>query len=303
MAVALVGATASGKSALAHEVALASGGFIEILSVDSMTVYRGMDVGTAKATADQRAQVSYHLLDVVDVTEEFTVAQFQTHARQAQELIWALGGAVMYVGGTGLYGRAVLDNLDIPGQYPQVRAELETQSSDLGSLYEELERLDPLAASRTEPTNARRIIRALEVCRGSGRLFSSYGEGLRRYGPARVVQIGLNCEFDVLDVRIASRFKTWMNEGLLEEVALLRERGMSRTARQAVGYRELLRHLEEGVDLEECVADAITQSRRLARRQRSWFQRDPRVQWFDEPHDAAKRLEEVLSTPDGFVRD
>lgn len=302
-AVALVGATASGKSALAHDLARDSGGSIEILSVDSMTVYRGMDIGTAKATAAQRKEVSYHLLDLVEVDQEFTVAQFQREAREAQELVWALGGAVLYVGGTGLYGRAVLDNLDIPGQYPEVRTALEARVHALAGLYEELQRLDPIAAARMESTNERRIIRALEVTRGSGRPFSSFGAGLRHYGPARVVQIGLNCEFDVLDVRIARRFEAWMERGLLEEVALLRDRGMSRTARQAVGYRELLRHIEEGADLGECVNAAITQSRRLARRQRSWFQRDPRVEWFDDPSDAAKRIDEVLSSPDGFVRD
>lgn len=300
---ALVGATASGKSALAHDLARDSGGSIEILSVDSMTVYRGMDIGTAKATAAQRKEVSYHLLDLVEVDQEFTVAQFQREAREAQELVWALGGAVLYVGGTGLYGRAVLDNLDIPGQYPEVRTALEARVHELAGLYEELQRLDPIAAARMESTNERRIIRALEVTRGSGRPFSSFGAGLRHYGPARVVQIGLNCEFDVLDVRIARRFEAWMERGLLEEVALLRDRGMSRTARQAVGYRELLRHIEEGADLGECVNAAITQSRRLARRQRSWFQRDPRVEWFDDPSDAAKRIDEVLSSPDGFVRD
>jgi len=301
-AVALVGPTASGKSALAHELAVRSGGAVEIVSVDSMTVYRGMDLATAKATRAQRAEVTYHLLDLIEPHEEFTVAQFQHEAREAADLVWALGGAVLYVGGTGLYGRAVLDNLDIPGQFPDVRAELESRSEDLESLYAELVARDPVAAAKMEPTNARRIIRALEVTVGSGRPFSSYGAGLRHYPPARVVQVGLNCDADVLDVRIARRFEAWMEEGLLEEVAQLRERGMSRTARQAVGYRELLRHLEEGVDLGTCVADAITHSRRLARRQRSWFQRDPRVEWFDEPDDAAKRLEEVLSSPDGFVR-
>lgn len=302
MAVALVGTTASGKSALAHQLALESDGAIEILSVDSMTVYRGMDIGTAKATTDQRTQVNYHLLDLIEPSQEFTVSQFQYEARQAQELVWALGGCVLYVGGTGLYGRAVIDDLDIPGQFHGVRAELEARGDDVGRMYEELSRLDPVAASRMEPSNSRRVLRALEVTLGSGRPFSSYGAGLRHYGDPRVIQIGLNCSFDVLDVRIARRFEAWMEEGLLEEVALLRERGMSRTARQAVGYRELLRHIEEGVELEKCVEDAITQSRRLARRQRSWFQRDPRVEWFEDPSDAAKRLGEVLSSPDGFVR-
>lgn len=303
MAVALVGATASGKSALAHQLALDSGGDVEILSVDSMTVYRGMDIGTAKATKRQRDEVTYHLLDLIDPAEEFTVAQFQHEARAAAELVWAVGGSVLYVGGAGLYGRAVLDDLDLPGQFAQVRAELEARGDDAARLYEELCRVDPVAAAKMEPTNLRRIVRALEVTVGSGRPFSSYGAGLRHYGPPRVVQVGLNCEFDVLDVRIRGRFEAWMDEGLLEEVAHLKEQGMSRTARQAVGYRELLRHIEEGVDLEKCVEDAIVQSRRLARRQRSWFLRDPRVEWFDDPSDAAKRLDEVLRSPDGFVRE
>jgi tRNA dimethylallyltransferase len=303
MAVALVGPTASGKSALAHQLALESAGVVEILCVDSMTVYRGMDIATAKATPQQRQEVSYHLLDLIEPAQEFTVAQFQQEARIAADLVWALGGSVLYVGGTGLYGRAVLDNFDIPGQYPETRALIEGRHDDVAQLYEQLTRVDPVAAAKMEPTNARRIVRALEVTLGSGRPFSSYGQGLRHYGPARVLQVGLNCEFDVLDVRITRRFQSWMEEGLLEEVAQLRESGMSRTARQAVGYRELLRHLEDGVELERCVEDAITRSRRLARRQRSWFQRDPRVEWFDDPSDAAKRIDEVLQSPDGFVRD
>ncbi|MDE3138565.1 MAG: tRNA (adenosine(37)-N6)-dimethylallyltransferase MiaA [Acidobacteriota bacterium] len=302
-AVALVGATATGKSAIAHEVALRSGGDVQVVCVDSMTVYRGMDIATAKATPSQRREVRYHLLDLIEPREEFTVSQFQGAARAAAQGIWSTGAAVLYVGGTGLYGRAVIDDLDIPGQFPEVRAELEARSDDVTVLHQELGRRDPVAATRMEPTNRRRIVRALEVCIGAGRPFSSFGPGLRHYGAPRVVQVGLNCEFDVLDVRIRRRFKAWMEQGLLEEVVHLREQGMSRTARQAVGYRELLRHLEEGADLDECIEDAITQSRRLARRQRSWFQRDPRVLWFDEPADAAKRLEQVLNGSDGFVRD
>ncbi len=302
MAVALVGATASGKSALAHELALANGD-VEILSVDSMCVYRGMDIGTAKATLSERREVNYHLLDLVDPSDEYTVSEFQGAARAAASEVWARGGSILYVGGTGLYGRAVLDDLDIPGRFPEVRAELDARADDGVGLYEQLRLLDSAAAEKIEPTNLRRVIRALEVTLGSGRPFSSFGAGLRQYGPSRVVQVGLNCEFDVLDVRIRRRFEAWIERGLVEEVAHLREHGMSRTARQAVGYRELLRHLDEGADLDRCVEDAIQQSRRLARRQRSWFQRDPRVEWFDDSYDAAKRLEEVLGSPDGFVRD
>jgi tRNA dimethylallyltransferase len=304
--VALVGATASGKSALAHRVALESEGGVEILCVDAMTVYRGMDLGTAKPTWAQRGEVNYHLLDLVDPSEEFTLSQYQSAARASAAGVSESARAVLYVGGTGLYGRAVLDDFEIPGQYPQVRAELEARAvTELPALYSQLGELDPLAASRMEPTNARRVVRALEVTLGSGRAFSTFGAGLRTYGPVRVVQVGLRADFDLLDERIASRFRAWIDDGLVDEVRALVQSpgGMSRTARQAVGYRELLRHVEEGAVLDECVTEAITQSRRLARRQRSWFQRDPRIEWFDEPEAAQRRLTEVLNGPDGFVRE
>jgi len=303
MGVALVGPTASGKSAVAHRVALESSAGVEILSVDSMTVYRGMDLGTAKATEQQRREVPYHLLDLVEPSEEFSISQFQSAAREAADLVWALGGSVLYVGGTGLYGRAVLDNFAIPLQYPEVRSALEARRDDLATLYRELQALDPLGASKIEPTNERRIIRALEVCLGSRQPFSSFGVGLRDYSRNRVVQIGVQPDFEVLDRRIEERFRDWMELGFLDEVSSLLERGMSRTARQAVGYRELAEHLESGVDLEQCVQRAITQTRRLARRQRSWFGRDPRIQWVDSPDAALRRIDEVLQSPDGFVRD
>jgi tRNA dimethylallyltransferase len=301
--VALVGATASGKSALAHRLARELGD-VDIVSVDAMCVYRGMDLATAKPTALERADVPYHLLDLVEPSEEFTVAQYQRDAREATDAIFGHGRRALFVGGTGLYGRAVLDDLEIPGRYPEVRAELDERAVlDLDALYVELEALDPVAATRLERTNERRVVRALEVTLGSGRPFSSYGEGLMTYGPVRVVQVGLDVELDVLDERIDARFQRWMEEGLLAEVQALLERpgGLGRTARQALGYRELLAHLEEGVPLDQCVRDAITQSRRLARRQRSWFRRDPRVEWFADPESAVRRLMEVLSAGDRSV--
>ncbi len=299
MAVALVGPTASGKSALAHAVA-------EILCVDAMTVYRGMDIGTAKPTGVERAEVDYHLIDLVDPSEEFTVAQFQEEARDAATRVWQGGAAVLYVGGTGLYGRAVLDNLEIPGQFPKIRHELESRVvEDLPGLYAELQTIDPLAASRMEASNERRVLRALEVSLGSGRPFCSFGNGLLNYGPVRVVQIGLEVELEELDRRITERFESWMDHGLLQEVQRLARvpGGIGRTARQAVGYRQLLDHVEREVPLEACVRDALTHSRRLARRQRSWFHRDPRIEWFSDPDAARRRLVEVLTSPDGFVRD
>ena len=304
VAVALVGATASGKSSLAHAIAREYPD-VAVLAVDAMTVYRDLDIGTAKPTADQRREVPYYLLDLVEPEEEFTVARFQRAAREATSTIWSQGRRAILVGGTGLYQRAVLDDYQIPGRYPDVRRELEARWAAGEALHEELVREDPLAASRMEPTNERRVVRALEVTIGSGRPFSSFGPGLAQYGRIRIVQVGLRVPMDELDRRIEARFRRWMDEGLLDEVRRLAKRpaGLSRTARQAVGYRELLAHVEDGVDLEQCVRDAITHSRRLARRQRSWFERDPRVEWFDSPDAAGERLERVLNGPDGFVRE
>ena len=304
VAVALVGATASGKSSLAHAIAREYPD-VAVLAVDAMTVYRDLDIGTAKPTADQRREVPYYLLDLVEPEEEFTVARFQRAAREATSTIWSQGRRAIFAGGTGLYQRAVLDDYQIPGRYPDVRRELEARWAAGEALHEELVREDPLAASRMEPTNERRVVRALEVTIGSGRPFSSFGPGLAQYGRIRIVQVGLRVPMDELDRRIEARFRRWMDEGLLDEVRRLAERpaGLSRTARQAVGYRELLAHVEDGVDLEQCVRDAITHSRRLARRQRSWFERDPRVEWFDSPDAAGERLVRVLNGPDGFVRE
>lgn len=296
-AVAVVGATASGKSALAHAVAAESGGVVEILCVDAMTVYRGMDVATAKPTPEERAEVRYHLLDVVDASEEYSVEAFQRQARDVAREVRSRGHRMLYVGGTGLYGRAVIDDLDIPGRYPLVRHDLEARAtSDLTGLYEELSRLDPVAASRIEPTNARRIVRALEVTLGAGRPFSSYGAGLENYEASPVSQVGLRVAREELDARVEARFRQWLEGGLLEEVRTLAQRpqGLSKTARQAVGYRQLLAHVERGADLESCVEEAITQSRRLARRQCSWFERDPRVEWFEDASGAKARIRSLL---------
>lgn len=283
--VALVGVTASGKSALALELARADRSF-EIVSVDSMQVYRGMDIGTAKPTAAERADVPHHLVDVADPWDDYTVARFQRDERAALADIEARGKRALLVGGTGLYLRAVIDDLDIPGRFPDVRAEIEREP-DTEALHRQLVELDPVAADRMEPSNRRRVVRALEVTRGSGRPFSSFGPGLEVYPPTTIALIGIERPVDEVATRIAERYQAQVAAGFVDEVRRLRDdpRGLSRTARQALGYKELLAHLEGECSLDEAIATAITRTRRFARRQRVWFRRDPRIRWFpsDDP--------------------
>jgi tRNA dimethylallyltransferase len=213
---------------------------------------------------------------------------------------------MVFVGGTGLYGRAVVDQLEIPPQFPELRRDLEARATEHpDALFDELRQLDPLAASRTAASNTRRVVRALEVTKGSGRPFSSFGPGLRDYPASPSRQVGLRVATDLLDERLEQRFRRWMDEGLLEEVIGLseRSRGLSRTARQAVGYRELLRHVDEGLDLDSAINDAVSATRRLARRQMSWFQRDPRIEWFDAEIVARRRLRDLLAGSHTLVGD
>lgn len=274
-----MGPTASGKSALAFALAQQHHD-IELVSVDSMQVYRGMDIGTAKPTATERATVSHHLLDVCDPDEDYTVARFQRECLAALAEIEARGHRAILVGGTGLYLQAVTDDLDIPGRFAEVRAELEREE-ETAALFARLEQLDPLAASRMEPSNRRRVVRALEVTIGSGRPFSSFGPGLEEYPAAPFPVFGLDIEREALDRRIASRYRHQMDEGFLDEVRALvaSARGLGRTARQALGYAELLAHLEDGIPLDEALETAVTRTKRFARRQQRWFGRDPRINW------------------------
>ena len=296
MRIAVVGSTASGKSAVAHEVARERGD-CEIICVDAMTVYRGMDIGTAKPTPAERDEVAYHLLDVVDPSEEFSVAEFQRAARVARDEIEARGHHVLYVGGTGLYGRAVIDDLDIPGIYPEIRQQLEERAiTDLPAMVAELAQRDPLAASRIEPDNARRIVRALEVIEGTGRTFSSFGDGLTTYGESIVTQVGLQRPLEEMDLRVEARFREWMAAGFADEVRELLHRpgGLSKTATQAVGYRELAAYWRGDSELESAVVASIDATRRLVRRQRRWFRRDPRITWFETPEAARENLHASL---------
>lgn len=280
----IVGPTASGKSALAVTMAELAGA--EVISADAMAVYRGMDIGTAKPTPDERHGVPHHVVDVADPHEDYHVARFQREATAVLERLESVGRRAVVVGGTGLYVDALVDGFTIPGQYPEIRAELDADERSTTELWTELEGLDPLAASRMEPTNRRRVVRALEVCRGSGQPFSSFGPGVDAHPPTnRFELVGLAVDPEVLATRIDVRVRRMMEAGLLDEVrrllALPAERAMSRTARQALGYKELIDHFEAGRPLEECVEAIITRTRQFARRQRAWFRRDPRITWLD----------------------
>ena len=286
----LVGATATGKSAGAMAIARAREPDVELVSVDSMQVYRGMDIGTAKPTAAERAEVPHHVLDLVDPSEDFSVIAHQAAVRDALADIAEREKRAILVGGTGLYVRAIVDGLTIPGQWPDVRAELEAEAHT-AALHEQLRHLDPVAATRMEPSNRRRIVRALEVTIGSGQPFSSFGPGLETYDRDVPFQLaGLRTDRATRAEAIERRFHAMLDAGLLDEVRALAQRPLSRTAGQALGYKGLLRHVEDGAPLDECVAEAIARTRQFARRQEAWFRRDPRIRWYE-----AGQIDEVAA--------
>lgn len=292
---AIVGPTASGKSAVAMAIAR-SRSDVELVSVDSMQVYRGMDIGTAKPTVVERADVPHHLVDLAPPSEDFSVARFQELVAAALAAIDDRGHRAVLVGGTGLYLRAVIDDLAIPGQWPEIRAALEAEP-DTAALHRRLAGIDPLAVTRMEPNNRRRIVRALEVSLGSGHPFSSFGPGLESYPPTRFRLAGLRVPREVLALRIEQRFHRMIDAGLVDEVhRLVRDHpmGLSRTARQALGYRELLAHVEDGVPLQDCIARAVGRTLRFARRQEAWFRRDPRITWYEAGDNPLAVVSQVL---------
>lgn len=285
----LVGPTASGKSAVALELALrrrAAGELVELVSMDSMAVYRGMDIGTTTPTAAERAAVPHHVVDLVEPDHEFSVAEFVAAVDAALDDIEDRGGRAILVGGTGLYVRAVVDALELPGRYPEVAERLAAET-DTARLHERLRTLDPVAAARMEPDNRRRILRALEVTEGSGRPFSSFGPGLESYPPTPFVLAGLEVPREQLAERIARRVDDQLAAGFLDEVRNLRARpgGVGRTAAQALGYGELAEHLEGSCTLDEAVDATVLRTRQFAVRQIRWFRRDPRITWLDHGGD------------------
>jgi tRNA dimethylallyltransferase len=277
--VAVVGPTASGKSDLAVELALALDG--EVVNADAMQLYRGMDVGTAKLGLPERRGVPHHLLDVLEVTQEASVAAYQRQAREVVDRIVAAGRLPVLVGGSGLYLRAVLDRLEIPPTDPEVRSRLEAElvREGTGVLYHRLRERDPDAAARILPSNGRRIVRALEVLEITGRPFSASLPDPSYLRPT--VQLGVRVPRPVLDRRIADRVDRMWDQGLVEETRELERRGLrtGRTASRALGYAQVLRMLTGELDEAETRAEVVRATRRYARRQDSWFGRDDRIVW------------------------
>lgn len=276
----IVGPTASGKSRLALTLATAAAEPVEIVSADAMAIYSTMDIGTAKPSPTDRALVTHHLVDVIPPSEDYTVSRFAGDVEAVLADLAARQVTPILVGGTGLYVRAVIDEFEIPPQYPDVLAELDAEP-ETTALWQRLRSLDPRAAAKMEPTNRRRVLRALEVTVGSGRPFSSFGPGVDRYGPTRFLQAGLEIDRSELDRRIDARFDAQMAAGFLDEVERVRRAGWGQTASQALGYRELAEHLDGEWSADEALQEAKRRTRRFARRQQRWFRRDPRIRWFD----------------------
>ncbi|WKG07710.1 tRNA (adenosine(37)-N6)-dimethylallyltransferase MiaA [Nocardia sp. PE-7] len=291
--IAVVGPTATGKSDLALDLATELGG--EIVNIDAMQLYRGMDVGTAKLPLDQRRGIAHHLLDVLDVTETATVAAYQSAARAVVEDILARGRTPVIVGGSMMYVQALLDEWDFPATDPEVRARWEALLDESGvqALHAALRQADPVAAATILPTDGRRMVRALEVVELTGRPFAASAPtiGAPRWNTAI---LGVDRETAALDARIETRTALMFDSGLVDEVRGLLDAGLreGQTARRAIGYAQVLAYLDGEYDLDHARERTLIGTRRYVRRQRSWFRRDPRVSWLDgaDPELAATAL-------------
>ena len=277
--IAVVGPTGSGKSDLAVNLALELDG--EVINADAMQFYRGMDIGTAKISLAERRGVPHHLLDILDVTQEASVSQFQEQARAAIADIHSRGKRAILAGGSGLYVRAALDVLEFPGTDPAVRQQLEDDLAAQGAeaLLVRLQAVDPVSAGRL--SDSRRIIRALEVHQLTGRPFSSFMPQREYVQPA--VQIGLSVDREQLRERLALRVHRMVDDGLLAEVERLEAQGLrqGKTAPRALGYAQFLRVLDGGTTVAEAAEETIVATRQFARRQLTWFRADPRISWLD----------------------
>ena len=294
---AIVGPTATGKSALGVAVAGSLGG--EIVSADALQVYRGFDVGTAKPGPEERARVPHHLIDVLEPHERYSAGEFARRAREAIAEIQGRGRVPVVVGGSGLYLRALCDGISpVPAGDPQVRRELRERlaAEGLAPLREELRRLDPATVERLGAGDTQRVLRALEVALVSGRPLSAWTaeQPFGAQGIA-VIRVGLTLPRSILYDQIAVRVARMLEAGWLEEVAALLRRGFSPAlpAFQAIGYRQLVRHLEGVESLETAIADIVRETRRFAKRQETWFRKEPEVTWFSA-QDLERQIPGVL---------
>ncbi len=293
--VVIAGATATGKSALSVQLAEAIDA--EIINADSMQVYRGMDIGTAKISVEERQGIPHHLLDVLDVNQDSTVAWYQISAREVIDEIHSRGKSVVMVGGTGLYIKAVIDELNFPDTDPMVRHTLNKEAEELGidAMFARLEKLDPAAAIAIDRANLRRIIRALEVIEITGKPFTANlpREESIRYPEAR--QFGLVMDRELLSERIDQRVNTMFEQGFVEEVQKLIPGGLldGRTAQRALGYSQIVSHLQGEISLDAAIEETKRATRQYARRQETWFSRDARIKWISTRQ---PRLETILES-------
>ncbi len=292
--VVVLGPTASGKSDVAMAAATTVPN-VHIIAADAMQVYRRMDIGTAKPTEEDQRRVVHYGVDIAEPSERYSVARFVEDVAAARKKISKADASELIVGGTGLYVTALVDGLSMPGDYPKIRAQLEA-NRDTGALYEQLSELDPEAVKKIDPNNRRRMIRALEVCLGSGKTFSSFGEGIGAYPPVDTVQIGIKWQREALRERIALRVHKMIEAGLVDEVrgVLNEPKGISDTARQALGYKEVIEHIERRWTLEEAIDATILRTQQFAVRQERWYRRDPRIQWVEVQNDPIAEVTPLL---------
>ena len=294
--VVIAGATATGKSDLAVELAKKIGG--EIVNADSMQLYRGMDIGTAKLTQDERRGISHHLLDLVDVSTDVNVAWYQEQARSVIDQLLAQGIPAIVVGGTGFYIKAILDDLNFPDTDPAVREKLTLEAEKIGgdALHKRLGILDPAAAAAIPRENVRRVIRALEVIEITGKPFTANlpRENSTKYPDA--LQFGLTMDRELLDLRVDKRVEKMFEKGLVAEVEQLIGQGLleGKTARAALGYAQVISMLAGDISLEQAISETKLATRQYIRRQETWFRRDQRISWLDSDSNRLETIEKAI---------
>jgi tRNA dimethylallyltransferase len=291
----ICGATATGKSDLA--VALASEIDGEVINADSMQLYKGMDIGTAKITDEERRGIPHHLMDLLEVTEDANVAWYQEKAREKIREVHSRNKSAIIVGGTGLYIKAILDDLNFPDTDPVVRAELELEyaTKGIGPLFERLEKLDPAAALAIDKANSRRVIRALEVIKITGKPFTANLPRKESTRYPEALQFGLVMERELLGEKISARVERMWQAGFVAEVESLIEAGITRgtTAQKALGYSQVIAYKEGKISEDEAIEETKRATRQYARRQETWFSRDERIMWISP---IQNRIERILNS-------